>query len=96
MKKGNLDVVQGGKKPDIVTIKVLHAATNPTGFVAFSGGCDLDTFERTLEALEEQGYIDLVDRDGIKLRVFKEGVLAVIHIGTQPRQPKGLIVPMAN
>lgn len=90
----NLGVIDGGKKPDVVTVKIVQGTQNPNGFIAFAGGCDLDTFERTLEAFEEQGYLDLVDHEATKMRIYKcPDTFAVIHIGTKPQQPRGIIVP---
>jgi hypothetical protein len=95
-RQGGLGIVEGGKKPDIVTVKIIQRAMNTMGFIAFAGACDLHTFEETLEAFETQGYLDLIDHEATKMRIFKEGTLGVIHIGTKPQQPKGIIVPGMN
>jgi hypothetical protein len=93
-KTSKLGVIDGGKKPDVVTVKIIQGTGGPAGFLAFVGGCDLHTYDDTLAAFEEQGYLDLVDNEATKMRLYKcPDTFAIIHIGTKPQQPKNILMP---
>lgn len=94
MKKGDLGVVQGGKKPDLIMVKIVKSVQSQAGMLTFVGACDLNTFEDVKAAFEEQGYLDLVSHEGDNMRVYRgENTLAVVHMATIAQAPKGLIVP---
>lgn len=85
-KNGGMKVIEGGKAPDIVTVKCV------TRMGVLAGRCYLDTFQNTRDALEEQGYIDLVDAEGSPLRVYGDHVIALVHVSTEPKASP-LILP---
>ncbi len=78
-KPGKLNVIDGGKAPDIVTVKCV------TKMGVLAGKCDLDNFTNVRDCLEEQGYLDLVDNEGSSLRVYGDHVIALVHVSTAPK-----------
>jgi len=94
MKKGDLGVVQGGKKPDLIKVKIVKSVHSQAGAMIFLGWCDLNTFGDAKAAFEEQGYLDLVSDQGENMRVFGgDDTLALVHMAQERQAPKGLIVP---
>lgn len=91
-KRGGLSSIEGDRKPDIVKVKCLVAAANPQGFVILTGECNLDLFEHAMDAFYDQGFLDLIDADGMKLRVWRDKTIACVDGGVRkPGAPKILL-----
>jgi hypothetical protein len=90
VKSGKLNVIDGGKKRDLVTCRVIIPTSVPPFII--EGQCDLDLFSNALEALQEQTYLDLVDSGGRTFRVYQCDGMIVMHMGTVSQSLK-LILP---
>jgi hypothetical protein len=91
-KLGVIDGGLDGKKPDVVHLKVVTLGGT------FAGACDLDTRERAFEAMKEQGYLDLVDINGMMFRVFERHTILIVHVETKSRivaAKPGILIPGA-
>lgn len=97
--KGKFSAISGGlseKKPDIVRIKVVLPLGGGPGHVAFVGDCDLGTFEECNNALHDQGFIDLIDVEGTKIRVTKgDSWIVTVDQGVVQRR-SSIITPGAH